>query len=70
MTHQTLASKNFFEEIERNKKKGYPKVKADEEPAKNDDKFEPERVLIPGIIEGYSSFKTASGKIPEKTNTK
>ena len=47
---------------EKAKKKGYPKVKAEEE--KTDDKFEPERILLPGVVEGYSSFKTALSKIP------
>jgi len=47
------------------KQKGYPKVKAEEEDKKKDT-FEPESILIPGIVEGFSSMKLAVGKLSEE----
>jgi hypothetical protein len=40
-------------------------VKAEPEPQKKDT-YEPERILIPGVIEGYSSFKSAVSKLTEE----
>ena len=71
-----LTYENVKEEEEakiKAKQKGYEKVKAD--PAPKEDPYGsdgPERILIPGMVEGFSSIKLAVNKLTSEKdcNTK
>jgi hypothetical protein len=65
LTYENI--KEEEEAKEKAKQKGYPKVKAEED-KKKDETFEPERILIPGLVEGYSSIKMAVDKLSSEND--